>query len=182
MRDRSRVLPGTRGRLTVGDAIAEAWTAVRYAVVGASSALVYIGTAIVLERTARIGLQAASVLAYTVSAIFAYAGHHSVTFAADGRHYRYAPRFLALVIIGYTVSLLLPKLLVERHLTSYAVATLAVVFVNAVAGYLINRTLVFRRTHGRQTTQAPRALPAAHPADGPDEAITTSSPALGGPS
>jgi len=138
-----RLLRLERG-ITRGAAVAEAWLATRYAVVGGLAGLLYLVLAIVLERTAHIGPQAASALALTAAAAFAYVGHHTITFSADGRHGHYAPRFLTLALAAYGVSYLLIRLLVETHTAPYMIAALLVAVANAAISYLCNRLLVFR--------------------------------------
>ena len=122
----------------------EAWTAVRYVLVGAAAGVLYLAVALFLRASAGIGSQSASAVGVTAAAIFAYLGHHRLTFAVRGDHGRYAPRFFAMVAAGYLVSFVLIRLLVETRLIEYGPATLAIAAVNATLSYLANRLLVFR--------------------------------------
>ncbi len=145
--------------------------ATRYAVVGGLAGLLYLTLSIALERTIRIGPQAASALGLTAASLFAYVGHHTVTFSADGRHGHYAPRFIALALAAYAVSFLLIRLLVETHATSYAVAALTVAAANAAVSYGCNRVLIFRpalqdrgSVHSRSAAHV--SIPCVKPGDG----------------
>ena len=145
--------PASAIRLKSRTRSTEVWTAVRYVVVGAAAGVLYLTVALFLRTGAGLGSQSASAVGVTAAAIFAYLGHHRLTFAVRGEHGRYAPRFFAMVAAGYLVSFVLIRLLVESGLTGYGPATLAIAGVNATLSYLVNRLLVFRRA-SRETRPA----------------------------
>ena len=96
-------------------AVIEALRTIRYVAVGGLAAILYAVVAVVLGQLTTIGPQLASAFGVTAAALFAYLGHHRLTFAVQGKHGRYLPRFLANVLLGYGVSFLLMRLLVGNN-------------------------------------------------------------------
>jgi putative flippase GtrA len=153
------------GRLDRDAAVAEAWRIARYAGVGTLAAAVYVVLSIAIEHSAHAGAQLASWIGLTASAATGYVGHRTVTFRSRGAHAREAPRYLALMLIGYAVSFVLIKLLVERHLVPYPAALGGIAVTLAGTSYLFNRSFVFRVTSGASSSAAVTAtsLPTARP-------------------
>lgn len=96
----------------------------RFAVVGIAATLIYALAAICFSWV--LPPAQASVLAYTVAAVFSYCGHKYLTFASSGAHQLEAPRFILLTLTGIAISWSIPWIAVDG-LGLPAIASVALV-------------------------------------------------------
>lgn len=91
---------------------------VRFVVIGAATAAVYVCVAVVL-RWYGLNLNIATGLAVVISALVSYAGNHAWTFEAKGDHVYHLPRFVTVVAVGVMVNQLLVLVFVDWLEWSY---------------------------------------------------------------
>ncbi len=116
----------------------------RFGGVGGAATLVYAGLAWGLAALGA-GATLASVLAYTLAALFAYVGHKRITFRSDKPHAAEVPRFAAAQLLGLAVATGAPLILSGRlHLPAW-VPILTTCIAVPILNFVILDRLVFRR-------------------------------------
>ncbi|MER8388648.1 GtrA family protein [Mesorhizobium sp. M0166] len=88
----------------------------RFGSVGIAATILYAVMATALVKSQRFDLSpvGASLVAYTVAALFSYLAHKFVTFASSGSHRTEAPRFFLLTATGFAVAYAAPALLTAK--------------------------------------------------------------------
>jgi putative flippase GtrA len=116
----------------------------RFVLIGIASTVLYAVLAFAFARMEGLGATGASVLAFTLAAVFSYAGHKYVTFVSDGAHRLELPRFLVLSASGLAVAIALPGLLTEMLGMPAAIPILLTCLIVPVVNYVVLGRWVFR--------------------------------------
>jgi putative flippase GtrA len=132
------------GRWPVG-----APTALRFIVVGLAATVTYAVCAIALNRSlGELGAVKIHLIAFAVSLLVSYLGHHQFTFSLRGRHEFYLPRFVfvtACLLLASTAMTYVCDRVLRFDATAIAVG---VSIFYPIASYLANLLWTFRADPG----------------------------------
>jgi putative flippase GtrA len=118
------------------------YQAARFGAVGLLATVVHVTVAIGLVELTGLPVFWANIAAFSVAVVISYAGNHRWTFARDGAHARYFPRFVAIAALGLALSQGIVWGITEGG-GDYRIAVLTVALVVPIFGFLASRFLVF---------------------------------------
>ncbi len=125
-----------------------------FVAVGAAATGVYLGLAL---AGSWLGLPAAlsSLAAFSIAAMWSYAGHRWLTFRSDAPATETAPRFVALSAAQYSIALAVPALLADYAGVRADIAYLGVCVLVPLSSLVLMPRLVFTATSSQFTWRLP---------------------------
>ena len=121
---------------------------VRFGLVGATATGLYAVLATAFSKVDSIGLAPvqASVAAYSITALFSYFAHKSITFGSSGSHRSEGARFVLLTASGFAIACGTPALLTVGLGLPSIIAVLATCFaIPAVNLFVLDRWVFAKR-------------------------------------
>ena len=114
----------------------------RFLLIGVVATCLYTVVALCLSASG-LSVALASLAAYLIAAPFSYVGHKYFTFGSDRAHRFEAPRFIAVTVVGITVSLVMPAIMSGRLGLPVQVSIVLTSLLIPIANYLVLRGWVF---------------------------------------
>jgi len=115
----------------------------RFGAVGLLATVVHVVVAIMLVELTGLPVFWANIGAFAAAVIISYAGNHRWTFACDGAHARYFPRFVSIAALGLALGQVIVWAIAEHGGRDYRLAVLTVALVVPAFGFVASRVFVF---------------------------------------
>jgi putative flippase GtrA len=116
-----------------------------YAVVGFFNTLLYILMFQLLWKILYLNYRFAVTGAYLVSVIFHFSTNRIITFqSGQGKLYHQIPRYIAMIVINYLITIAVVEVTVGVMLRSPNVGMLCAVVITVITGYLLSKHWVFQ--------------------------------------
>lgn len=117
-----------------------------FLVIGCLTALLYFALFTLLWQMLHLRYEVAVTVSYTLAVSFHFIANRRITFGShDQRMLHQLPRYAALVILNYLITILIVELLVNVLILSPYLGVLGAVAVTVISGYLISKHWVFRK-------------------------------------
>lgn len=120
----------------------------RFGSVGIAATVLYFALALAIERSGAVGATPASLIAYSLAALFSYFAHRNFTFSSSRPHGVAVPRFTVTTICGALLALALPLVLHDWLRWSAVIALAAVCIVVPITNLVLLRLWVFSESRG----------------------------------
>lgn len=117
--------------------------AARFGAVGVLATIVHVAVAILLVEFTGLPVFWANIGAFCAAVVISYAGNHRWTFACDGAHARYFPRFISIAALGLAFGQVIVWAIAEQGGGDYRLAVLTVALVVPAFGFVASRIFVF---------------------------------------
>ena len=118
------------------------YQAARFGAVGLLATVVHVVVAIALVEFAKVPVFWANMGAFCTAVFVSYLGNHHWTFACQGAHARYFPRFISIAALGLALGQILVWAITEAG-GNYRVAVLTVAVAVPAFTFLASRLFVF---------------------------------------
>jgi putative flippase GtrA len=119
------------------------YQAARFGAVGLLATVVHVAVAIALVELAKVPVFWANMGAFCTAVLVSYLGNHRWTFACEGAHARYFPRFISIAALGLAIGQVIVWAIAEQGGGDYRLAVLTVALVVPVFSFLASRLFVF---------------------------------------
>ncbi|MGI0026094.1 MAG: GtrA family protein [Nitrososphaera sp.] len=121
-------------------------TSPSFLIVGCLTALLYFVLFTLLWRMLHLRYEVAVTVSYTLAVSFHFIANRRITFKShDQWMLHQLPRYAAMVILNYLITILIVELLVKFLMLSPYLGVLCAVGVTVISGYLISKHWVFRK-------------------------------------
>lgn len=120
----------------------------RFCVIGVAATLTHFVVAVVMVELAGLPVLWANTVAFVTAFAVSYIGNHRWTFALDGGHVRFLPRFVATQVAGFGLNQAIVWLIAIRIGADYRLGLAAALVVVPVVTFVISRLWAFAPSPG----------------------------------
>ena len=115
----------------------------RFCVIGVASTVTHFLVAVIMVEFAGLPVLWANAVAFAIAFLVSYSGNHRWTFALDGGHGRFLPRFVATQLAGFGLNQAIVWLIAIRLGADYRLGLAAALVIVPVVTFLISRLWAF---------------------------------------